>query len=182
MPDLLPVTLASAGPAGPILEDMKKQMGSVPNIFATLAHSPAVLEGFLAFSGSLGSGVLDARIREQIALAVAGKNGCDYCASAHTVLAAGVGIAQDEAANNLRGKASDPKTQAILNFALSVVAQRGKTSPEQLTQLRDADVSDAEIVEILANVAINLFTNYFNHVARTEIDFPFVAAQPSEYR
>ncbi len=140
MPDIQPVSLDSAGP---ILENIKKQMGSMPNIIATLAHSPALLEGFLAFSGVLASGALSAPLREQIALAVAGENRCDYCASTHTMLAIGAGVDKEEASNNLRGAASDPRTQATLGIALSVVTQRGEVASAEIATLRAFEVSDA---------------------------------------
>jgi AhpD family alkylhydroperoxidase len=143
-----------------------------------MARSPATLEGFLAFSGALGTGVLSAGLREQIALAVAGENKCDYCASAHTLMAKGAGIGAAEAALNLAGEASDPKVAAILKFARTVVRSRGRfpENASSLNALRNEGVSDGEIVEILAHVGLNLFTNYFNHVANTEIDFPVVTA------
>lgn len=177
MSHIQPVNLDTTGPVAPILDSIKKQMGSVPNIFATLAHSPNVLEGFLAFNGSLSSGVLSAQEREQIALAVAGINGCDYCASAHTILAVGAGIDRAETSINLSGTATDPRAQAILEFALSVTEQNGNISIDELDTLRTHGIGDEEIVEIVANVAINLFTNYFNHVAQTDIDFPLVTTQ-----
>jgi len=177
MPNIQTVNPNTAGAAGPILESVKKQMGSVPNIFATLAHSPATLEGFLAFSGALGTGELSASVREQIALAVAGLNQCDYCASAHTLMAVGAGVDQTEASNNLRGKATDPRTQAILDFVSKIINKRGDVPTSDVNTLRESGVSNAELVEILAHIAINIFTNYFNHVAQTEIDFPFVSAQ-----
>jgi len=175
MPNIPPISLDAAGATRPMLEDIRNQLGAVPNIFSTFAHSPAVLKGFLAFNGALGSGVLAATVREKIALAIAGANQCDYCAFAHSVLAAAAGIDKPESAINLTGSSSDARTQAMLNFVLSVVAQHGEISPDELETLRSFDISDAEIVEILAHVGINLFTNYFNHVVKTEIDFPFVA-------
>ena len=176
MPHINPIPDTNQGPAAPILADLKQQMGSVPNIFATMAHSPAVLEGFLSFNGALAGGVLTPQLREQIALAVAGKNRCDYCASAHTLLAKGAGVDSTEAAANLQGESSDPRTNAILGFARTVVDQKGVIDSQNLSALKEFGVSDTEIVEIVAHVGINIFTNYFNHVAQTEVDFPFVAA------
>lgn len=180
MPHILPVNADNAGTAGAILENVKAQMGTVPNIFATMANSPAALEGFLAFSGALQGGVLGAASAEQIALAVAGQNSCDYCASAHTLLAKGAGIDSEEAARNLRGKANDARTAAILAFVSVVVEQRGQLTQEQIEAVRQAGISDAELVEIVAHVGLNMFTNYFNHIAGTEIDFPFVNSTATE--
>jgi uncharacterized peroxidase-related enzyme len=178
MPNINPVDADRAGPAADIVEAVKAKVGRVPNIFATMARSPAVLEGFLAFNGALDSGLLSPALREQIALAVAGANGCNYCASAHTAVARGAGVDRVEAALNLDGTATEPRTDAVLKFAGAVVASRGRLaeSAGTLNKLRNAGVSDPEIVEILAHIGLNLFTNYFNHVVETEIDFPLVAA------
>ena len=118
--------------------------------------------------------------REQIALTVAGVSGCDYCASAHSLMAMGAGLADKEVAINLEGQASERKTSAILAFVRAAIIHRGQIGNHDLEALRQQGVSDAELVEVLAHIGINLFTNYFNHVAQTEIDFPFVAANPSE--
>lgn len=179
MPNIAPVDPARPGPAANIVNAVKAKVGRVPNIFATMARSPAVLEGYLAFTGALDAGFLNPGQREQIALAVAGANECDYCASAHTFVAQGVGVDKAEAALNLRGSATDPKTDAILKFARAVVRSRGQLpeSASTLNEMRNAGVSDGEIVEILAHIGLNLFTNYFNHVVDTDIDFPRVTAQ-----
>lgn len=126
---------APAAVAGP-LDAVKKKLGVVPNTFKTMAQSPAVLNGYLALSGAIGSGRLSARLREQIALAVAGQNGCDYCASAHTALGRMVGLAADEMKRNLEGVATDPKAQAAVTFAGRIVATRGRVSDTELTAVR----------------------------------------------
>lgn len=174
MTQIQPLHPDHAGDAAEVLGAVRASLGRVPNIFATMAHSPAVLQGYLAFSGALGEGRLSAALREQIALAVAGENACDYCASAHTALARGAGVSAEEAARNLRGEASDARVAAILSFTRAVVRERGHVSGAELDTLRAAGVDDGELVEIIANIAANLFTNYFNHVAGTEIDFPMV--------
>lgn len=178
MPNISPINLDQPGAATQIIAAVKAKVGAVPNIFATMAQSPAALEGFLAFNGALSSGLLSAAVREQIALAVAGENSCDYCASAHTFIAKAAGVDATEAARNLAGSATDPKVAAILGFARDVVRSRGLLADpaRSLNELRDAGLTEAEIVETLAHVGLNLFTNYFNHVANTEIDFPFVTA------
>lgn len=162
------------GKAADLFGAITKQMGSVPNIFKTMANSPATLEGFLGFSGALGNGVLSPALREQIALTTAGANGCDYCASAHTVMGKGAGLEADEITNSISGQANDAKTQAALTFARNITANRGNLSDGELQAVRDAGYNEAEIVEIIAHVGVNLFTNYFNHIAATEIDFPVV--------
>lgn len=172
MSHINPLTIETAGAAAETLGAIKQKLGVVPNIFATFAHSPAVLNAYLGFSDALGQAKLPADVREQIALAVAGENQCDYCASAHTMMAKGAGVSADEAARNLQGQASDPRTQAILRFSRLVVEERGLVDPQELQTLRNAGVSEQEIVEIIATISINIFTNYFNHIVDTEIDFP----------
>lgn len=171
-----PIDTNNAGAATEVLNTVKKKLGSVPNIFATLANSPAALESYLAFGGALDGGHLSKPLREKIALTVAGVNECDYCASAHTFIAKSLGVEESEAARNIGADSSDAKTAVILKFAADVVKDRAvfADNKARLDELRHAGVTEAEIVEIIANVALNTFTNYFNHVAGTEVDFPAV--------
>ena len=174
----IPALAIAAAPAAslPLLEGVQKKLGMVPNLLKTLAHSPAVLQYYLAGSEALGTGALPAPLREQIALVTAGENECDYCASAHTLMGKGAGLGSAEMAENLRGRSGNAKTRAALTFAAAIVSDRGRVSEEQLKAVRAAGYGDAEVVEIVAHVAANIFTNYFNHVAGTVIDFPVVAS------
>lgn len=175
MPRINPVDPQTAdGAAKDLLDGVKAQIGMVPNIFATLVQSPSVLDGFLAFSGALGKGTLSAQLREQIALTVAGANNCNYCASAHTAIGKGAGLDAAELERNLQGRSEDSRAQAVLSFVQKTVEQRGWVGDGEVQALRDAGLSEGEIVEVVANIGINLFTNYFNHIAGTEIDFPVV--------
>jgi uncharacterized peroxidase-related enzyme len=178
----IPALATTAAPAlsQPMLEAVGKKLGMVPNLFKTFAHSPAVLQYYLAGSEALGTGTLTAALREQIALVTAGANQCDYCASAHTLMGKGAGLAGAEMADNLRGRSGNGKTQAALDFAAAIVTERGRVSDAQLAAVRAAGHGDAEVVEIVAVVAANIFTNYFNHIAGTVIDFPVVkSAEPA---
>lgn len=141
-----------------------------------MANQPAVLNAYLGFSGALAEGGFDARTREAIALAVAGANTCAYCASAHTAISKSLKVAHEEIALRLSRHASDHKLDAALAFARTVVAKKGLVSEDDLKAVRAAGHSDAEIVEIIGNVALNLLTNYINHAAETVIDFPAVDA------
>ena len=181
MPRIPALTTAAAPPASqPMLEAVHKKLGMVPNLIKTFAHSPAVLKYYLTGSEALGGGALPATLREQIALVTAGANGCDYCASAHTLIGKGAGLTASEMADNLRGRSGNAKAQAALDFAAAIVAGRGRVGDAQLQAVRAAGYGDAEVVEIVANVVANIFTNYFNHVAGTVIDFPVVkAAEPA---
>jgi uncharacterized peroxidase-related enzyme len=167
-------------PAGsqPLLNAVKAQLGVVPNLFRVIGNSPAALEGYLSLNGALGKGALDARTRKRIALAVAEFNGCSYCLSAHSFLAKNKARLDDtEIAANRDGRSHDAKAEAALRFALKVVEARGHVSDADISDVRLAGYSDAEIVEIVVHVALNTLTNYVNEVARTAIDFPAVAAR-----
>lgn len=176
MPRIQPVTAETAPQdSKPLLENVKKSMGGVPNLLGTMAQSPAALQAYLSLSQALSGAKLSGAVREQIALAVAGTNGCEYCASAHTVLGRNAGVADDDLERALRAESGHAKTAAILSLSRRIVETRGFVSDDDLASARDAGVTDAEVAEIIATVALNVYTNYFNHVAETEIDFPKVA-------
>lgn len=158
------------------LEAVQKQMGVVPNVFKIMAQAPNVLSGYLAFNAALGHGTLSAQEREQVALAVSGFDKCTYCASAHTAIAQKTGVTNYEAKLNLKGKASTPKIEELLKFTLEVVETKGNVSDNTMQKLKSAGYTDTQIVEIVAVIAGTIFTNYFNHVAGTEVDFPLVKA------
>ena len=160
------------GKAKELLDSVKQAMGATPNIFTTFANAPAALQAYLNFNAALGGGVLDAKLREQLAVTVAGFNGCNYCASAHVFLGGKAGVDREELVANSKGQSSDGKTQAAISFARALLEKRGKVSDEDLAAVRAAGFSDEEIIEILGHVAMNTFTNYFNETALTSIDFP----------
>ena len=149
--------------------------GKLFNIFRSMANSPAVLDSYLKFSGALGSAKLDAKTREAIALTVGQANRCDYCLAAHTAIGKGAGL-DDAAIKSARlGKSSDRKTQAAVTLARTMVEKKGNVTDADVKAARDGGLDDGEIAEIPAIVAINIFTNYFNHLNQTEVDFPKVA-------
>jgi uncharacterized peroxidase-related enzyme len=160
----------------PILDAVNKQLGVVPNLFRLVALSPAALTGMTSLSGALTK-ALDVKTRERIALAVAQVNGCDYCLSAHTYLGLNLAkIGPDEIALNRKGASSDPKADAAVRFAAKVAENRGRVSDGDLAAVRAGGFTDAQIVEIVAVVVENVFTNFINIVADTDIDFPVVRA------
>ena len=122
---------------------------------------------------------LSPRLREQIALATAGANGCGYCASAHTFLGKSLGVDEQELERNLSGESSDGRTAAALSFVRAVIAQRGHVTDAELDAVRNAGFTDGEVAELVTAVALNTFTNYFNSVARTDVDFPEVRVDPA---
>lgn len=172
----IPSVDAAPEASKPTLDAVHKQLGVVPNLFRLIANSPAALTAFTGFQGALAK-TLDVKTRERIALAVAQVNGCDYCLSAHTYL--GLNLAKlgaEEIALNRKGASSDAKANAAVQFAARVARERGHVSDADIAAVRLAGFTDAQIVEIVALVAENSFTNYLNEVAKTAIDFPVVRA------
>lgn len=158
-----------------MLDTIKKKLGSTPNVFTTMAHSPATLGVFASALDALANSPLSAGLREQIGVAVAGMNGCDYCASAHTTLGKMLKVNDGELAQNLQAKSSDGKIQAALDFARKIVAARGHVADADIQAVRQAGYSEAEIVDLVTVTCVNIFTNYFNQVAGTDVDFPLVS-------
>ncbi|MEO8463942.1 MAG: carboxymuconolactone decarboxylase family protein [Gammaproteobacteria bacterium] len=175
----IPATVDAAPSASqPLLQAVKRQLGSVPNLFRLVANSPAALEGYVGLLGALGKGALPAATGERIALAVAEINGCGYCLSAHTYLGKHVAKLDDtEIAANRSGGSNDAKADAAVRFAVSVTQQRGHVSEAELQAVRNAGYSDAQVIEIVLHVALNTWTNYINEVAKTDIDFPVVTTR-----
>lgn len=173
MPRIQPVRPEAADPkTAELLSSVKKKLGMVPNLISTMAQSPAVATAYLGFSQALAGGLLPARLREQIALTVGQANECGYCIAAHCAIGQKAGLSETELAQARHGTAPDDKDGAALTFARKLVDQRGRVTDADVEQVRRAGYGDGEINEIVANVALNIFTNYFNHVAGTEIDFP----------
>ena len=157
-----------------LLGEIRGAFGAVPNMFRTVAHSPAALRSMWGAFGALGQGSIPALLGEKIAVAVANRNDCHYCLAAHTVLGKKAGASEAEMAAAQVGHASDPATAAALTFALKVVEQRGHVNAADVAALRSAGYSDEQIVDIVAHVALNLFTNYINVVFDVAVDFPAV--------
>ena len=157
-----------------LLDQIHGAFGATPNMFRAVANSPAALQSMWAAFGALGGGTLGAKLGEQIAVAVANRNACEYCLAAHTALGRKAGANADEMAAAQIGRAADARTQAALRFALQLVEQRGQVASADVQAVRDAGFSDEEVVEILAHVALNLFTNYVNVAFDVPVDFPAV--------
>lgn len=165
---------STTGKTREILGAVEKMLGVTPNLFRVAAQSPSTLEGLVGLNGATAHGTLRAATREAIALTVAETNGCDYCLSAHSALGKGAGLSEEAIGQARDAASSDPKVSAILKFARSVVTLHGRVSDQELASARSAGVTDAEILETVANVVLNIFTNYVNLVSETEIDFPVV--------
>ena len=170
MPRIPSLTDNQAADARPILDAVRAKLGMVPNVVRTLANSPAALRGYLSLSEALAGGSLSAAERETVALAVGQANACGYCLSAHTLMAKGAGLSADAILAARQGEGS-----LLAAFARKVTTTRGTLSTQEIDDVRALGLSDAQIIEVIAHVALNTLTNYVNHIAATEIDFPVVA-------
>ena len=162
-----------------LLDQIHGAFGATPNMFRAVANSPAALQSMWAAFGALGSGTLSAKLGEQIAVAVANRNACDYCLAAHTALGRKAGVSGEALAAAQAGESADPRTAAVLRFVLQLVNERGQVDVADVQALRDQGVNDEQIVEIVAHVALNLFTNYVNVALGVPVDFPGVKLRPA---
>lgn len=156
-------------------DEIKGAFGVVPNMFRAVGQSNAALQSMWGSFGALGSGTLGGKLGEQIAVAVADLNHCEYCLAAHTALGAKAGATADEMSEAQRGRSADPKTAAALTFATTLVRNRGQLDDSDIEAARSAGFDDEAIVEIVAHVALNLFTNYINVALGVPVDFKSVA-------
>ena len=176
MSTITPLTLDTAeGTTKDTLNSVKAKMGGkLPNLIGVMAIAPAALNAYLGLSETLSKGKIPAKYREQIAIAIAARNGCEYCLSAHTAIGGMAGLDANTLSLAQRGKSSDPKAQSILDLALEINKTHGKGGTSATEKARAAGLSDEEIIEIAAHVAINMLTNTINGLAGTEVDFPKV--------
>lgn len=163
---------SATGEAKQLLDAVQAGLGMVPNFIRVLANSPAALSAFLGIHGIAGAGALDPQTRERIALAVAEQNACQYCVSAHTAIGRKAGLGNEEMLANRKGRSSDTKAEAALGFARALVENTGQVSNAEFDAVRGAGHSDAEIIEIITHVAMNIFTNLLGKSTQVEIDFP----------
>ncbi len=170
---------AATGRAKELLDEVHSKLGMTPNLVRVLANSPDALEAYLSFSDALSKGLLSTRLREQIALTVAQANRSGYCLAAHTAIGKTVGLSKENILDSRQGMSPDSKVHATLQFVRQMVEKRGWVRDTDVWRLRKRGYGDAEISEIVANVVLNIFTNYFNQVAETDVDFPKVAESDS---
>jgi len=157
-----------------LLEAVQAQLGVTPNFIRVLANSPKALEGFLGLYGAASGFALDKATQERIALAVAEGNGCQYCVSAHTAIGRHAGLTNDEMALNRRGGSGQARAAAVVAFAKALNDGRGEVTTAEFDAARAAGLTDGELVEVIAVVALNVFTNILGKATRVEIDFPKV--------
>lgn len=168
-----PVSVEEAkGDVKELYQSLQQNMGKVFNIFLNMGNSAATLKGFLALSDATNQTSLSPQLREQIALIVGQSNHCQYCLSAHTMIAKGQGMSDQDILKARHGESPNTKDQAILKFAKQVVENRGNVSNQDVASLKAAGVTDTELVEIILVVIVNMFTNYFNLITDPKVDFP----------
>lgn len=151
---------------------IKGSLGGVPNLFQSLGNSPKALETFLGIGGGLKGSLLSGPEQGAIALVVAQANSCDYCLAAHTVLGGMQKLSPEEMAANRKGTSNDSKRKALIELTKEIVSEKGRVSDKSLSNFRSAGYTDAHVPEVLLSVIQNIYTNYFNNLNQTEIDFP----------
>jgi len=164
----------ATGDARRLLDAVKSQLGVVPNFIRVLANSPKALEGFLGLYGAAAGFTLDKATQERIALAVAESNACQYCVSAHTAIGRRAGLSNEEMLLNRQGASGDAKAAAAVAFARTLNENLGEVTTVELEAARAAGLSAAELVEIIAVVVLNIYTNIIGKATRLDIDFPKV--------
>jgi uncharacterized peroxidase-related enzyme len=162
----------AVGPARALLEATREQLGRVPNLYRAMANSPKALAGYLAFRGALQAGGLEREMCERIALLVAEINGCDYCVAAHSFRAQKIGMSLSDIADSRRAASESPKVRAALAFVKELLEARGLVAPETRLVLLQHGWSEGDVGEIVAHVALNVFSNYFKQISEPALDFP----------
>lgn len=162
----------TTGPVKQIYDDVTATMGKVVNIFQGMANSPAALKAYLSMSAALAEGELSPEDREVVYLAVSESNGCHYCVSAHSMLAKRIGLSDDETLAARRFYSPDEKRGALLEFVRKVIAAKGFVKDEDIEAIRQAGYSDGQIAESIGYIGLATFSNLFNHVHDTPLDFP----------
>lgn len=160
----------ATGQTAQLYSAIKSQLGGVPNLFQALGASPKILEAFLGLGPSAVS--LSVKEKGAIALIAAQTNQCDYCLAAHTVLGKMGGFSESEMLSLRKAESADSKLDALIKFSKEVISERGSISEQTIKKLKAAGYSDAQVPEILMVITLNIFTNYFNRLNQTEIDFP----------
>jgi uncharacterized peroxidase-related enzyme len=158
-----------------LLQQIHGAFGAVPNMFRAVANSNAALKMMWNAFGALGTGVIPKAVGEKVAVAIANSNRCEYCLAAHTQLGLSAGASLSELSQAQHGQSNDAKTAAALHFALLVVRNRAQLQAADLQALRNAGWNDEEITELMAHIALNIFTNYINIAFDVPVDFPKIA-------
>ena len=166
----------TTGKSKELFDAVQNKLGFIPNLIKVFGNSPATLQSYLSLGELTASGNFSNKFREQLALAIAEENSCNYCLSAHTAIGKMNGLTDEQTEENRQGRSSDAKVEAGLQLAQSITRNRGNISTEEIQAAKTAGYNDSDILEIVLNVVSNTLTNYVNHIAETEIDFPAVEA------
>lgn len=164
----------TTGKSKELFDAVQNKLGFIPNLIKVFGNSPATLQSYLSLGELTASGNFSNKFREQLALAIAEENDCNYCLSAHTAIGKMNGLSDEQTVQNRQGLATDTKTEAALQFAQQVTRKRGQVSSEEISAFKNAGYTDSDVLEVILNVVANTLTNYVNHIAETEIDFPLV--------
>lgn len=167
---------ATTGKSKELFNAVQSKLGFIPNLIKVFGNSPATLQTYLSLGELTASGNFNNKFREQLALAIAEENQCNYCLSAHTAIGKMNGLTDEQTELSRQAIAADTKTQAGLQFAQAVTKNRGQVSTKAIQAVKEAGFNDEDILEIVLNVVSNTLTNYVNHIAETEVDFPSVEA------
>lgn len=167
------VTPAKAsGRTKDLYDAIEGAIGMVPNIYQGLGNSPIALEGALHTDGLLKKGELGGAELEAIKLAVSQAYGCDYCLAAHTLLGKKAGLSEAETLAIRRGRLQHPKIGALVAFVNAAIRPEARISDADLAAIRAAGYNDAQIAETIQAIAQTVYTNLFNRVHQTAVDFP----------
>ena len=162
----------ATGERAEIYSGIKKSIGLVPNLYQAIGSSPRALKVLLGIGGGLKGGLISAADQESIALAVAQANGCDYCLSAHSAIGKMMGSTEEEIILNRRGKSNDKKREALLKLVSEIVTEKGRISDATYNGFLAAGFTEAHVPEVVMSVVQSIYTNYFNNLNQTEVDFP----------
>jgi uncharacterized peroxidase-related enzyme len=168
---------SATGATAEVYAQIKKAVGKVPNAFAAIgAHDPEALKSILHADSVLASSSLSRRDQETIKLVISGVAGCDYCVAAHSLLGKLSGLKPDELKDIREGRPTgDARRDALIRFVRVLAETSGTVSGEEFAAIRAAGYSDAELVDISLAFATITFTNVFNRINDTALDYPAVA-------
>lgn len=169
-------TVDTAPAARASLDAARQAFGIVPNLIGVFAESPAVAEGYLALAGALHKTSFSALEREVVLISASVENECHYCVAAHTTVTQGQKLDQGVvAAIRERRAIAEPRLEALRQFTIKVVRERGFVTDADVSAFLGAGFTKAQVLEVVMGVALKVMSNYVNHIAETPLDAPFQA-------
>jgi uncharacterized peroxidase-related enzyme len=166
----------ASGKTAELLAQVQKTLGSTPNMTKAMANSPTLLKSYLALFTAVATGTIPAAVRARLAIATAQLNGCEYCLSSHTYIGANITHVDAAELDNARaGQSNDPHVAALLKLSNTIAENAGDVDEADINTARQAGVTEEEIGELIANLALNTLTNYFNIMAHVNNDWPIVS-------